>query len=176
MRKLTKAEIEEDENNRTTPLGLFNTAESYWRAAARLHKAKLRTTHPDSPVSFLYYHAIELYLKSFLRLHGHSAKELRTKYSHKLCCLSERAAELGLFFDDEDLKVFSLTTLPGEDPIMRARYIKTGSFHWPSVQALHGVCKTIRESIGDEMKKKGVRVRMGFRRKSTHVAGAIPNV
>jgi hypothetical protein len=37
----------------------------------------LRATHPESPAMFLYYHAIELYLKSFLRFHGVSAKRLQ---------------------------------------------------------------------------------------------------
>jgi hypothetical protein len=82
-----------DEDSRSSPLGFFNLAESYWRAAGALENAKLRTTHPNSPISFLYYHAIELYLKAFLRLHGHSARELRSKkFGHRTCCLSERAA------------------------------------------------------------------------------------
>jgi hypothetical protein len=68
-----------DEDSRSNPLGFFNLAESYWSAAGALENAKLKTTHPNSPISFLYYHAIELYLKAFLRLHGHSAKELRSK-------------------------------------------------------------------------------------------------
>ena len=37
-----------EELERTTALGLFNVAESYWRAAAHLHSARLKrriTTH-----------------------------------------------------------------------------------------------------------------------------------
>jgi hypothetical protein len=86
-----------DEDIRSSPLGFFNVAESYWAGAAALERAELQTTHPNSPISFLYYHAIELYLKAFLRLHGHSAKELRgKKFGHNTCCLSERAVALGL--------------------------------------------------------------------------------
>ena len=55
-----------DEIERTTPLGLFNYARSYWRSAEYLHAAQLTLTHPTAPVSFLFYHAIELYLKDFL--------------------------------------------------------------------------------------------------------------
>jgi hypothetical protein len=80
---------------RSSPLGFFNLAESYWAAAVALENAGLRTTHPTSPISFLYYHAIELYLKAFLRTHGHSARELRGKnFGHRTCCLSEKAGAL----------------------------------------------------------------------------------
>ena len=103
-----------DEDIRSSPLGFFNVAESYWAGAAALERAELKTTHPNSPISFLYYHAIELYLKAFLRLHGHSAKELRgKKFGHNTCCLSERAVARGLRFDDEDLQVLSLMAMHG---------------------------------------------------------------
>jgi hypothetical protein len=60
---MSAEEIDEEEEKRTTTLGLFNFAESYWAAAEALDNAKLKSTHPSSPVSFLYYHAIELYQK-----------------------------------------------------------------------------------------------------------------
>ena len=71
------------EEDRTNELGLFNTAESYWKSAATLYDAKVKASHPMSPVRFLYYHAVELYLKAFLRGNGHSAKELRGKKFEK---------------------------------------------------------------------------------------------
>jgi hypothetical protein len=49
-----------------------------------LQKAQVKATHPDDPICFLYFHAVELYLKSFLRAHGASVEELRTKYGHRL--------------------------------------------------------------------------------------------
>jgi hypothetical protein len=67
------------EEERTNEVGLFNTAESYWRSAGALYEAQVKASHPLSPVRFLYYHAIELYLKAFLRGNGHSARELRAK-------------------------------------------------------------------------------------------------
>jgi hypothetical protein len=149
--KLTE---EKDAEQRTTPLGFFNTGDSYWHAAAALDKLKLETTHPNSPVYFLYYHAIELYLKAFLRLHGHTMKELSSrKFGHRTCCLTERAAQLGLFFMDEDLQVFSL--MATTDAVIRSRYIQTGAFHWPTIEALHRVCESIREPIGQALKQKG---------------------
>jgi hypothetical protein len=79
-------EITDEE--RTNEVGLFHTAESYWKSAAALYAVNVKASHARSPVLFLYYHAIELYLKAFLRGNGHSAKELRgKKFGHKICCL-----------------------------------------------------------------------------------------
>lgn len=147
-----------DEAARVTPIGLFNFAETYWTAAKALKRSKARSTHRESPIRFLYYHAIELYLKAFLRLHGHTPQELRSKkFGHRTCCLTERAAQLGLEFDDEDVEVFSLMTTT--DAIIRSRYLETGFFRWPTLEALNRTCKSLRVSVRDELRRKGVHVR-----------------
>ena len=56
-----------DDDERTNAVGLFNTARSYWRSAEYLNVANLSVTHPQAPVTFLFCHAIELYLKAYLR-------------------------------------------------------------------------------------------------------------
>ena len=138
---------------------IFNVAESYWKAAVALEKAKVDSTHPDSPIRFLYYHAIELYLKSFLRLHGHSASELRgKKFGHMTCCLYERAAELGLISDDEDLRIISL--MATTDAIIRSRYIEVGFFRWPRIGGLMRTCESLRQSVGQALKESGLVVRL----------------
>ena len=63
-------------DDRTTPEGLFNTARSYWHSGARLSTADLKVTHPHAPVTFLLCHAVELYLKAYLRLSGLSVGQL----------------------------------------------------------------------------------------------------
>lgn len=149
---------EQDEDARTTPMGLFNYAESYWRAARALKKAKLKTTHPDSPISFLYYHAVELYLKSFLRFHDHTAKELRNRnFGHDITRLTDRAAKLDLPFMDEDNDVFML--MAETDAVIRSRYIQTGAFRVPTPDALDRTCKSLRESVGEVLIKAGLPVR-----------------
>jgi hypothetical protein len=67
-RQKTPEEIADD-NERTNSMGLFNTAEAYWMSAVALQAAKVRAGHASQPVRFLYYHAIELYLKAWLRQH-----------------------------------------------------------------------------------------------------------
>jgi HEPN domain-containing protein len=150
---------EKEELERTTALGLFNVADSYWHAGKCLLKADLRSTHRNSPVSFLYYHAIELYLKAFLRHHGHSPKELRAnKFGHRTVALEERATQLGLLFEDEDRDVLCL--MANTDAVIRSRYIQTGYFRWPDPKALDRVCKSLRLSVGEKLEQDGVSVRL----------------
>jgi HEPN domain-containing protein len=98
--KPTPEELD-DEAQRTTASGFYNYAETYWQAAIALRGAKFRATHKIMPVYFLFYHAIELYLKAFLRAHDIHPYELRTKYSHHLGKLSREAGKLGLHFTEE---------------------------------------------------------------------------
>ena len=63
--------------DRTTDIGLYHYARSYRAAADHLRTVDLDVTHPRAPISFLYFHAVELYLKSFLRLHGLSVSKLQ---------------------------------------------------------------------------------------------------
>jgi hypothetical protein len=58
------------DDDRTTPLGLFTYGRSYWQSGVLLHDARAKVIHPDAPVTLLFAHAIELYLKAFLRLRG----------------------------------------------------------------------------------------------------------
>ena len=55
------------EEDRTNALGLFNSAECYRQAADILGTEHARALRFDQPIRYLFYHAIELYLKAFLR-------------------------------------------------------------------------------------------------------------
>jgi hypothetical protein len=68
-----------DDEERTNAVGLFNTARSYWRSAESLTGAALEITHPRAPITFLFCHALELYLKAYLRGTGHSVADLKQK-------------------------------------------------------------------------------------------------
>lgn len=142
-----------EQDDRTTPLGLFNYARSYWRSAIALDEAKLKLTHPDAPVLFLYVHAIELYLKSFLRLNGMTVQELRSRaLGHRVCCLAEKARSFGLPFDSDDEGV--ITLIVGMD-LLDLRYIKTGAFTRPTPEVLDRTCKRLDDAIGDAMRASG---------------------
>jgi len=137
-----------------TPIGFFNFADSYWVAARALHGLKLKSTHPDSPTTFLYHQSIELYLKSFLLLRGVKVADI---FGHKIVHLANRTMKLGLSFDDEDLEVFGL--LDSSNSVITARYLHVGFFTRASIEALDRTCKNIRGLISTEMKASGIPVR-----------------
>jgi hypothetical protein len=113
-------EERDDEATRSRPIAYFNFAETYWTAAKALRRSRAKATHKDSPIRFLYYHAIELYLKAHLRACDIHPYDMRVKYGHDVGKLSKKSAELGLEFDDEDVGLFELgrgliSTQPNSD-------------------------------------------------------------
>ena len=86
---------------RTSSVGLYNYAHTYASSAEALANVELRVTHPTAPVYFLYYHSIELYLKSYLLACGVSLKKLK-KMSHSTRKLAEAVKSYGLQLRDED--------------------------------------------------------------------------
>jgi hypothetical protein len=83
------------DDNRTTPLGLFHYARSYWQSGVLLHKSRPDVSHPHAPVTLLLAHAIELYLKSFLRLRGLGALEVKSSFGHDFQKLVDEASARG---------------------------------------------------------------------------------
>jgi hypothetical protein len=122
-----------NQGERTSAVGLFNYAESYRHAANRLHGSKARSLPFDAPIRFLYYHSIELYLKSCLRATGLSADEIRGRYGHSFVKLLNAAARFGCEHDDEDCGVIKL--VDGTN-YWKARYIETGIGTFPSLPGL----------------------------------------
>lgn len=141
----------------TTPIGLFNFAESYWQSAIALQKAQVRATHTGSVVWYLYYHAIELYLKAYLSGNGITLDELRNKYGHRVNRLVKKSNEFGLQFDDEDTAVFAFMT--ETDAVIDSRYLRVGYFTRPTHEALDRTCRSIRQLIGTALKENGYSVR-----------------
>lgn len=150
---------EDDEAERTTAIGLFNYAETYFHSARALEAAKVKNvTHRDEPINFLFFHAIELYLKSYLRLRGHSPKELASRnFGHNVGALARKAKAYELFLMDEDEMV--LDYMENTDSVIRSRYLKTGAFTRPTHGALDRTCKSLRQTIGEELMKAGKPVR-----------------
>jgi hypothetical protein len=143
-------------DDRTTALGLFNYAQSYRAAADCLLSAELKTTHPQAPMTFLYYHAIELYLKAHLRSQGLTVAELR-QVSHNISKLAAAVESRGLVLEDEDKEVLSL--MAEADNIIRSRYIQTGTYSRPEEEALSRTCAALDEAIAASLIKLGITVR-----------------
>jgi hypothetical protein len=134
-----------DEDSRTTAIGLFNYADSYWMAAEALRPEDFKTTHPDAPKVFLYCQAIELYLKSFLRLRGHTVRELRQSFGHDLTHLGEAAVLHGLPL--QELECAILHFIDETYAAIRARYIVTGFTQKLPADKWRHICETLRRLI-----------------------------
>jgi hypothetical protein len=145
-----------DEIERTTALGLFNYARSYFRSAEHLHSAKLKVSHQSAPVTFLFYHAIELYLKAFLLSQKQPPKLLKT-IGHRVDKAGEEAIKLGLILSDEEKEVIALIG-DGETAI-NSRYIVTGAFTRPAEDALSRTCVSLDEAVGGKLSELGIAVR-----------------
>lgn len=148
------ADIPDDE--RTNALGLFNTARSYWRSAEHLNAAQLKVSHPHAPVTFLYCHAIELYLKSYLRAAGNTVSDLK-KIGHRIARLAEAAAAAGLRLDPDKAEV--LSHIDDWDVAIEARYIVTGFSRQPSNEAFGSVAEQLDQVIAPFLRSKGHPVR-----------------
>jgi hypothetical protein len=152
------------EIDRFPPLGMFNFAASYRAAADLLLGQAINATHPSAPVAFLYYHAIELYLKAFLRLHKVGMRRLRT-IGHDFIKLGTRAQHKGLLLNSKDLEILQI--LSEGDAWARARYLEVGALQMPDVQELARACERLDTSIKQALATAGIAVREpGARRAS----------
>jgi DNA-binding MarR family transcriptional regulator len=145
-----------EDDERTTAVGLFNTARSYWRSAEHLNVAKLNVTHPHAPTIFLFCHAIELYLKAFLRGKGQTIGQLKT-LSHRIAALAETATKNGLKLDPEHSEI--LTHIQDDDVALESRYIVTGFKQLPTIEALSAVAADLDNKVCSALKSAGLAVR-----------------
>jgi hypothetical protein len=148
-------EIDDDE--RTNAVGLFNTARSYWRSAEHLAAAHLNLTHPQAPVTFLFCHAIELYLKAYLRGIGPNSVEQLKQMGHRVASLAKTAANSGLVIGPEQAEI--LTHIANTDVAIEARYIVTGFKDRPTNEALSNVAGFLDKAVCDALAKAGTPVR-----------------
>jgi HEPN domain-containing protein len=141
------------EDQESSPSGVFNYAETYRKAAEALRATKYRATHSDSPILFLYYHAIELYLKAFLRANGIHAYDLRVNYRHGVGQLSRNAAKLGMPFTEEEEAVFHHMSTTRD--VIQSRYLKTGLVRRVDQRVLDRTCESLRVSVAKGLRAKG---------------------
>ena len=131
------------QDDRTKPVGLFHYAHSYALSAVKLSEGKIEATHPDAPIRFLFSHAIELYLKSYLLAKGMTIEQLRDGYGHKVSKLFEGAIERGLEVPLEQKKQASLL-----DNVILDRYLENGSRRVLTSTGCENLCRWLHNQIG----------------------------
>lgn len=144
-----------------SPLGTFNYAHSFWGAAKALDTVQWedQETHSDSPTEFLYWHAIELFLKAFLLADGVPLAELRTRrFGHNITNLTHEAKKRGLALTskDEDL----LSFMPSTEDMIDLRYLKVGFRTVPKFFVIETTCQSLYQLVGVELRNRSVG--MGF--------------
>jgi HEPN domain-containing protein len=104
------------------PKAYLNFARQYFLAAEELAGSKSRV---DDARYYLYFHATELLLKSYLRAHG------REPWKHELSKLLKECGDLGLSIDSEDRyglqNIVGLLESGNEDMGFRYFTLKSGS-------------------------------------------------
>jgi hypothetical protein len=128
---------------RTTALGMYHFAESYRHAADRLRLSRAKPLMFDAPIRFLYYHAIELYLKSCLRGDGRTPTEIKSSFNHGFRKLQRACEQRGLDCDDGDIDVIEL--VDGSN-YWRSRYIETGLARFAAMPALSRTCNSLSQN------------------------------
>src|SRR4029453_13348262 len=113
-----------------------------------LHDARAKVTHPDAPVTLLLAHAIELYLKAFLRLRGVGIGEVRTTFGHDFKSLVDEASSRGLSLAEEEIDIAAILT--EKESIRRPRYIETGYYQRRGLAALSRTCRGLDQSVSSQ--------------------------
>jgi hypothetical protein len=142
--------------DRTTPLGLFNYARSYWRSSERLRVSKPDVSHPDAPILFLFYHAVELYLKAYVRSAGYNLQQLKD-ISHNISKAGRAALKEGLQLTSDDFVLLGL--IDSQDNVVRSRYITTGAHSRPEEDELSIFCEYLDKSVGERLTADGRHIR-----------------
>lgn len=129
-----------ENDDRTSAVGLLGYAHSYWVCASEINPRSISASHPQAPIMYLYVHAIELYLKAFLRNAGSGLKEIK-ELGHGLEKLNERAIDCGL--PDSQLRAEVIKIV---GPIHTSlRYLQTGPQKHPSLNDFWEVCRELHD-------------------------------
>ncbi|WP_157934107.1 hypothetical protein [Microvirga ossetica] len=139
-----------------TPSAWFYLAHAYLYDAATLSAApKPAGGHYEAPVRYLYFHAIELFLKAYLRLKGIEEKKLKySPYGHNLNSLANEAEKLGLFIGKR-VRLVCDATDDFDDPL-DARYIKTGRRRALLTYKLHEAARDLQSRVEQSLNAAGI--------------------
>nr|WP_314260783.1 hypothetical protein [uncultured Devosia sp.] len=142
----------------TTPIGYLNKAEAY-RAGAQLLARDLKVLGGWSgdPIRYLYYHAIELYMKAALISAGQTETQLREiGHGFTKLAMACNLVDFGLN-EADDLRVLGL--IDTDRNYIKARYHYTGAFTVPTIQALDGTAHEIAHLAVAMVRRSGQAVR-----------------
>lgn len=124
----------------------LNMAQEYHLAATRLNSLGCGA---ESPLYFLYTHAIELALKAFIRSHGSS-----TPRTHDLNSLIQKCRQQGLPAPHDLTNVIEL--LESENSVQGFRYFAFVSTSKPEISFLREVVDSLIVNVAETLKLRPV--------------------
>ena len=137
--------------DKTSARSYFDFAESFWLSASALREVQVKNAPNRAyPIFFLYYHAIELYLKAYLRAQGMPADVLQSEFRHDAGKLSKYARKMGASIKPKEAGLFDLAGKANAAILVR---YQSGGYRLPSMSALERACKCLREITGQALSR-----------------------
>lgn len=164
--KPTAAPTSQDEDERTTAVGLARYAYEYIAAARLIVETAAATNRPMTGISpipayFLAYHGIELTLKSYLRHRRVPSRDLRGRVlGHDLHACHRKAKEIGLsgVFNEQPNDVAAMQMLVGMNEHQGLRYIRTGMKRFPYWSVVEPLAVRLHQAVAAEVGYKSFTV------------------
>ena len=137
-----------DERQREA-IGFFQYAHSYAQSAVTLEYNHTKAAHWNAPIYFLYFHAIELYLKAFLVRAGTDPKELKNAHGHRVRPLSQLCQRQGLQLNDDGQRIIDL--MADSDSVISSRYIRVGIHTRLHFDVYSSFCLSLHRQVGSKV-------------------------
>ena len=145
--------MDDDDFDRSPPIAVFLSGESFFHSARYLREAmeseELRLRF-SMPIYYLYSHALELTLKSFLRSKGITGKRLASReFGHQLQVLWSECIAQGLK-SNAITEVVIGQTVDLLDPFatdFEFRYVKVGAKNLPTLEAVESAVDDLMKVV-----------------------------
>src|SRR5215207_3917982 len=140
-------------DERTDAVVLHKKARSYLRSAHYLKASNPSISYSHAGVTFLFCHAIELFLLAYLRGQGGDISELN-KSNCRVAATTSKAIELGLKLHPEALG--TLTQLADTVIALEVRYILTGVKQIPTIDPLSNAAQNLDVAVSKALVALGL--------------------
>lgn len=136
-------------DERSSPFGYWNFADSFFKTADVAHNKLIGAIRFSTPIYYLYAHALELSLKAFLRCKGVEVKILKEKFGHDLKKLLDEAKKKGLLTNvqlaAEQIAVIEYISSEYDDKNLE--YFIQGSMSLPDLNKLHDTAEVFLKAL-----------------------------
>ena len=144
------------DDERTDAVALHNKARSYLRSARYLNAASPGVSCSHAGVTFLFCHAIELFLLSYLRAHGGEGAEL-DNLNRRVAATTSRAVGAGLKLHPD--VVATLSQIAETLTSIEVRYIVTGVKQIPNIGPLSNAAQKLDAAVSKALVDLGLTLR-----------------